>query len=126
MAFTTRAAALALAFCAVLLTLAYPGKEWLAQRSDIQQAQSDQVAMQRHVDALERQHRLAQTPAQTMADARSRLHYVLPGQRNYIPVAPLTAPAPAVTRRGRATVPVAPNSTWYARLWRTDVTAGKG
>ena len=77
--FTTRAAGLALAFCAVLLTLAYPVKEFFGQRGQINSAKAQSVALEKHVASLTEQHQNAQTDTQIENDARLRLHYTYPG-----------------------------------------------
>jgi cell division protein FtsB len=124
--FTTRAAVLALAFCAVLLTLAYPVREYFAQRSQISEAQAETSALQQQADALTKQHAQAVDPTQVENDARTRLHYTFPGQKNYQVVGPPPAPAkPAVTEQGHAKVPTDPNASWYQRLWDSDVAASK-
>jgi cell division protein FtsB len=124
--FTTRAAGLALAFCAVLLTLAYPVKEYLGQRGQINSAKAQSVALEKQVASLTEQHQNAQTDSQIENDARLRLHYTYPGQQNYIIVAPTpVATAPAIAEKGHAKVPVDPDATWYQRLWDSDLTASK-
>lgn len=124
MTLTTRAAVLALAFCAVLLTLAYPVKEYLAQRAGIAAQRAQQRATEQRVAALAGQHAAAQSPTQVQADARSRLHFVMPGQKNYIPLHPPSTPAPPVASPGHAKVSLDPRATWYGRLWNSDVAAG--
>jgi cell division protein FtsB len=124
--FTTRAAGLALAFCAVLLTLAYPVKEYFGQRGQISSARAQSAALEKQVASLTQQHENAQQPAQIEIDARTRLHYTFPGQKNYIVVGPSpAAAAPVIAEQGHAKVPVDPNATWYQRLWASDVTASK-
>jgi cell division protein FtsB len=124
--FTTRAAVLALAFCAVLLTLSYPLKEYFGQRGQISKARAQAASLEQQVSSLTKQHADAQDPSQVENDARTRLHYTFPGQQNYQVVGPPPAPVkPAVIKQGHAKVPVDPNATWYQRLWDSDVTASK-
>ena len=124
--FTARAAVLALTFCAVLLTLSYPVKEFFGQRGQISDARAQSAALQKEITALTQQHTVAQTPEQVELDARTRLHYTFPGQKTYIVVGPVPdATAPTVAEPGHAKVPVDPDSTWYQRLWASDVTASK-
>ncbi len=125
MALTTRAAVLALAFCAVLLTLAYPVKEYLAQRAEINSQRTEERTTMARLAELTRQHAQAQNPSQVQIEARSRLHYVFPGQQNYIELSPPAPHAPPVAAAGHVQVPLNPRDTWYGRLWNSDVTAGK-
>lgn len=117
---------LALVFCAVLVTLAYPLKQYLDQRSRISAATADQHAMQQRVAQLTHQHAQAQQPSVIEQQARERLHYTLPGQQNYIVLHPATPTTSNVQHPGRAKVPVDRGATWYDRLWGSTVAAGKG
>ncbi|HEV7207859.1 MAG TPA: hypothetical protein VGN54_03875 [Mycobacteriales bacterium] len=123
--FTTRAAVLALAFCAVVLTLAYPVKAYLAQRAEINSQRTEQRTTLTRLTQLTRAHAQAQDPAQVQIQARIRLHYVFPGQQNYLELAPPAVPAAPVAEAGHAKVPLNPHATWYGRLWTSDVAAGK-
>lgn len=124
--FTTRAAVLALVFCAVLVTLAYPLKEYLDQRGQIRDAAAQERSAQQRVAQLTHQHQQAQQPSVVEQQARERLHYTLPGQQNYIVLKPAVPAAPTVQHPGHAKVPVDPGGTWYDRLWGSTVAAGKG
>ncbi|HVV30992.1 MAG TPA: septum formation initiator family protein [Mycobacteriales bacterium] len=117
---------LALACCAALLTLAYPLKQYLDQRSQISAARSEGAALQKQLDELTREHATAQDPATTEQQARERLHYTRPGQQNYIQLTPPQAAKPTVKEPGHAKVPIDPDATWYSRLWDSTVVAGKG
>jgi cell division protein FtsB len=124
--FTTRAAVLALVFCAVLVTLAYPLKQYLDQRSQIRTAAAQERSTEQRVKQLTTQHQQAQQPAVVEEQARQRLHYTLPGQQNYIVLQPVAPARPAIEHTGHAKVPLDPGSTWYDRLWDSTVVAGKG
>jgi cell division protein FtsB len=121
--FTTRAAVLALSLCAVLLALAYPLKQYLAQRSQINSLAAQERATELRVQQLAATHAKAGDPAYIEQQARARLHYTFPGQLGYLPL----RPPPATTKtppHTRLAVPTDPGRTWYDRLWRSDVTAG--
>lgn len=124
--FTARAAGLALALCIALLTLAYPLKEYFGQRGQIDSARAQAASLEKQVADLTSLHAAAQTDAQVEKDARERLHYTFPGQQTYVVAGPTPEPPkPAETKQGNAKVPVNPNSTWYQRLWDSDVAASK-
>ena len=114
---TGRAAVLGLVVCALVLSLAYPAKEFLAQRGEIGRLQQQQRDGQARVAALEERRRQLSDPAYVRAQARERLHYVLPGETVYVVVQPSggagaggeTPAAPVTSRDG----------SWYGRLWGT-------
>lgn len=118
---TGRAAVLGLVVCALVLSLAYPAKEYLAQRGEIGRLQAEQKAAQARVTALEERRRQLNDPAYIRAQARERLHYVLPGETAYIVV----PPAGSAGSGGAAPdVPaVSEDGSWYGRLWDTVQTA---
>jgi hypothetical protein len=102
--FTSRAAVLAVVLCAIALSLAYPVREYIAQRRQIDQlqAQSAQTAAQ-----LAR----LNDPAYIEQLARDRLHYCMPRQTCYV----LIGGQPA-SNTGKAAAAVA-GTPWYERLW---------
>ena len=85
---TGRAAVLGLVVCALVLSLAYPAKEFLAQRGEIGRLRAEQAQAQARVSALEERKRQLGDPAYVRAQARARLHYVLPGETVYVVVPP--------------------------------------
>ena len=112
---------LGLAVCAVVLTLAYPMREYLAQRSQIAQLAQQQETQLSRVAALEQQRKRWEDPAYVKAQARRRLQYVMPGEVGYVVLDPgqVRTSAP-----GRRPVTVAPSgkaegTPWYSRLWGT-------
>ncbi|HEY6748492.1 MAG TPA: septum formation initiator family protein [Mycobacteriales bacterium] len=118
---TGRAAVLGLVVCALVLSLAYPAKEFLAQRGEIGRLQDQQRQAQARVSALEEHKRRLEDPAYVQAQARARLQYVLPGETIYVVVPPAGSAADGGTE------PEAPEVTdegsWYGRLWGTVRTA---
>jgi cell division protein FtsB len=108
----------ALAFIAILfvltLAIAPPVKHYFTQRAQISalesQLSADNVALQKAREELLRW----QDPEYIKSQARERLHFVLPGERQYIVVDGST------TRSEETTTQVASALTdgqpWYARL----------
>lgn len=103
---TRRAAILASAVCAVVLLLAYPLREYAAQRSEINGLRAQNAAATRQVAELAEQHRRWQDPAYVRIQARERLHYVMPGETPYVVVhggatpSPTASPAATLGTRG--------------------------
>jgi hypothetical protein len=109
---------LGLVVCALVLSLAYPLKEYLAQRGQLARLEQQQQAAERRVTALEARRRQLSDPAYVKAQARKRLQYVLPGESVYVVVTPsptAAAPPPA----NPLPPPVASAGSWYDRLWGT-------
>jgi cell division protein FtsB len=108
--FTGRAAILAVVLCAIALSLAYPVREYIAQRRQIDQLQArrSQIALQ--LKRLEHEQRRLHDPAYIEQLARDRLHMCMPTQKCYVIIEPIPANAQATAAR-RDQAP------WYARLW---------
>ncbi len=124
---TTRAALLGLALCAVVLTLAYPLREYLSEHRQINQLAA-QVAKDKATVAQMRQAgRQDADPAYIEAQARIRLHMQRPGDL----VFQLPPPLPVkITKQtaGAVQTPVLPGHTaqpWYTQLYRSTVESGK-
>ncbi len=102
---------LAIVLCAIALSLAYPVREYIAQRRQIDQlrAQSAQIREQRQ--RLDAERRLLHGPAYIEQQARDRLHMCLPTQTCYVIIGRSGKPKSVAARAGVAGVP------WYAKLW---------
>lgn len=122
---TGRAAVLALVVCALAISLAYPLREWLAQRREIS-ALSEQVhQQQQRVAALQQQEKRWQDPAYVKAQARDRLHFVMPGETSYVVLDPDEAPAPSAKVTPQHDGPD-PSRPWFTQLWQSAQSADKG
>ena len=108
--FTGRAAILAVVLCAIALSLAYPVREYIAQRRQIDQlqAQRSQIALQ--LKRLRHEQQRLHDPAYIEQLARDRLHMCMPTQKCYAIIEPMPGNAQATAAR-RDQAP------WYARLW---------
>jgi cell division protein FtsB len=120
---TGRAAVLALVVCLLAISLAYPLREYLAQRGDISDMRSSVAEQEKSVAGLRSDEKRWQDPAYVERQARERLHFVMPGETSYVVLEPDEAPAPdgVVTSAPR---PVK-RSPWFTDLWRTVEVAGK-
>jgi cell division protein FtsB len=119
---TGRATLLALVICAIALSLAYPVREYIAQRQQIDQLLAQQQTIAAQVKALQEQNsKLGQT-WYIEQRARAELHMCFPQEQCYEVVS--GQPAPAATAQQKA-----PGDPWYAKLWqsvqRADATPGK-
>jgi cell division protein FtsB len=120
---TGRAAVLALVVCMLAISLAYPLREYLAQRSDIADVRAQVSEQEQRVADLEHQRTLWRKPSYVERQARERLHFVMPGETTYVVLEPDEAPADS------GVVAAAPRPTqrspWFSQLWRSVEVAGK-
>ena len=108
---------LGLVVCALVVSAALPLREYLSQRGEISRAVAAQQAQQGRVNVLEQQLARWRDPAYVRAQARSRLHYVLPGETAYVLLTPGGPAAPSdatAVPRGTAAGREAP---WYSQVW---------
>ena len=116
--FTGRAAILAIVLCAIALSLAYPVREYIEQRRQIDQLQAQRNEIAAHLKNLEHERNRLNSPAFIEQQARDRLHMCLPTQMCYVVIAP-------ATRNGKAAKVPADSVPWYARLWSSVQQANK-
>jgi cell division protein FtsB len=125
--FTTRAALLALVLCAVVLTLAYPAREYLAQHRSINQLATQVANDKAHLAELKVAGTSANDPTYVEQQARVRLHMQRWGDQVY------QLPPPLPVKAGKQTVgsvrtPVLPGRSsqpWYSQLYRSTIESGK-
>jgi hypothetical protein len=98
--------------CGLLLSAFLPMREYLAQRGDIAQLEREQSQARERVAALEAERDRLQDPAYVAAEARRRLHFVLPGETAYVVLAPEETPTEA-----EAEGPVGATAPWYSQVW---------
>jgi cell division protein FtsB len=112
---TGRTTVLATVLLALLLAYAYPMRVYLTQQAEIQALEDKQRAQRLHIKELEDERAKWDDDEYIRAQARRRLHYVLPGETTYLvldgegtPGAPGTG-ATAGERSAR--------QPWYGGLW---------
>jgi cell division protein FtsB len=109
---TGRAALLAVVICAIALSLAYPVREYIAQRQQIDQLLAQQQTASAQVRALQEQDQKLGQTWYVEQRARQELHMCFPGEQCYEVISGQPAPAAAA----RQTAPAVP---WYAKLWQS-------
>ncbi|MGQ0576123.1 MAG: FtsB family cell division protein [Pseudonocardia sp.] len=114
---TRRAALLAVVVCALALSVAVPLRNYVAQRQELAAVAERQRALAAEVERLTRDRDRLADPAETQAQARSRLGYVTPGEIPYVVQLPGDALADPVTDPFGG-------APWYLRLW-TEVASGR-
>jgi len=121
---TGRAAMLAVVVCMLAISLAYPLREYIAQRGDIGEYRARVSVQQQRVADLEAARSRWQDRAYVEAQARERLRYVMPGETAYVVLGADTVRAPdGVPDRTPAE---AAHSPWFSDLWHSVEAAGKG
>lgn len=116
--FTGRAAVLAVVLAALAIALAGPLRQLLSQRAQLAGLRAGVDAQQQRIAALEHEQTLWSDPAYVKAQARERLHYVMPGQVPYVTL----APTPAASANPLAAA--AAGGPWYGQLWGSIKGAG--
>jgi cell division protein FtsB len=109
--FTSRAAVLAVVACAIALSLAYPVREYIAQRRQIDQLETQQQQIGARLQSLRAQQRELTSPAYIERQARDNLHMCLPAETCYVIISGET-PTAAKAAPAHAAV-----TSWYQRLW---------
>ncbi len=115
LASTRRAAVLALVVCALVLSVAVPLRNYLAQRGALEDTVRQQDTLREQVDELERRRTQLSDPAQIEVEARNRLRYVRPGETPYVVQLPTPTPPPAPTDAPRS----AEGQQWYGEMWKS-------
>jgi cell division protein FtsB len=111
---TSRAAILALVVCAIALSLAYPVREYIAQRQEIAELKHSERVAQQRVEQLEQQKRRLADPSYIKREAKRRLHYCMPGEKCYVV---LDGSGGAGGQQEQSGQPRKPS--WYETLWRS-------
>jgi cell division protein FtsL len=115
---TTRAAVLAVVLCAIALSLAYPVREYIAQRRQTDQLEVQRQAIAAKLGMLQQEQRELSSNAYVEQQAESRLHMCLPKQTCYVVVSPQPP-------RAKSAAAPAPGLPWYERLWDSVQRADK-
>jgi cell division protein FtsB len=109
---TSRAAILALVICAIALSLAYPVREYIAQRRQIYQLGVQHRLALAQVRKLEAEQQRLTDPRYIENQARTRLHMCMPNENCYVIINGHTAGVlPKPPRAARA--------PWYVTLWKS-------
>jgi cell division protein FtsL len=116
---TSRAAVLAVVICAIALSLAYPVREYIAQRRQLDQLQAERQMLNGQLASLQHQQQRLGDPAYIEQLARNKLHMCPGGETCYIVIGGQTAHAG--TASGAASL-----TPWYERLWQSVQEANRG
>ena len=109
---TSRAAVLAVVICAIALSLAYPVREYVAQRQQIDQLVAQQQTMLAQVKNLQAQQAKLSDRSYIEQLARQELDMCFPGTQCYV----IEGSQPLI---GGAQPQRTGPAPWYAKLWRS-------
>ena len=108
---TGRAALLAVVICAIALSLAYPVREYIAQRQQIDQLLAEQQTIAAQVKALTEERTQLSQAWYIERQARDELHMCFPQEQCY----EVISGQPAKMSAGPQVVA----DPWYAKLWQS-------
>jgi cell division protein FtsB len=110
--FTGRAAVLLMVLVMLGVAYAWPMREYLRQRGELNDLRASTRASQAKVDALQAEKDRWADPAYVEAQARARLHYVMPGEVAFVVLHPNQ---PNLVQTLPKTPPAV--QAWYDALW---------
>lgn len=118
---TGRAAVLAVVVCANAISLAYPIREYVAQRRSIAQLQQENGRELAAIKALDDRRKQLQDPGYIKRQARERLFHCDAGQKCYVVMGEPPSPGKGTVGEKKAAVP-----PWYQTLWESVEAADTG
>ena len=107
-------AILGLVLCAIALSVAFPLRSYLEQRSELAAAVAAQQDLEQQRDDLQARKVALSDPDYIAAEARRRLQYVSPGDTVFVVHAPALN-----TGAADAAAAGASDQPWYSNLWGT-------
>ncbi|HEY8480512.1 MAG TPA: septum formation initiator family protein [Spirillospora sp.] len=113
-ALTSRAAILAVVVCAIALSLAYPVREYIAQRQEIAELRQKEAEARRQVEILAQRKQQLGDKSYIEREATRRLHYCRPDVKCYIVLDNEGDGARQANEGGPTRRP-----PWYETLWRS-------
>ena len=106
---------------AVVVSLALPLREFFTQRAVLDDLEARTTTSQARVDELSALEQRWRDPSFVKAQARERLHFVMPGEVGYVV---LGADEEQGTDAGATGPGGAESPAWYASLWESVEAAG--
>ncbi len=122
---TGRGVILGLTLLVIVASMALPARTLLQQRLEIAQLERENTQMLADVQALREQVVRWNDQAYVIAQARERLHLVMPGEIAYVVLDPKEVGEDALRTQFVLAESITTNP-WYANLWQSAVIAGLG
>ncbi|MEV6149494.1 septum formation initiator family protein [Nonomuraea sp. NPDC052129] len=117
---TGRAAILAIVVCAIAMSLAYPVREYIAQRRGIAELRAEKARVEADRQALAEQAQRIRDPNWIKRTAKERLHYCGPGEKCYVVMDAQPDKTTTTVKQPAAMPP------WYQTLWESVEAADTG
>jgi len=96
----------------LVVAFAWPVREFMRQQAQLDQLRAQAASTQARVDALEALKKRWADPAYVEAQARDRLHFVLPGETGFVVLG-----TPQPTQNDAPTQGAPPPKAWFSNLW---------
>jgi cell division protein FtsB len=119
---STRLLILFIVLFAVAVTLAPPTQHYFAQRAQISALEADLASNRARLEAARAELELWRDPDYIRSQARSRLHFVLPGERQYIVLGVESVIAEGSTTPVNEDFPL--GVPWYSRVISSITSVG--
>ena len=103
---------LVLVIAALVLSAIVPLRAFFTQRADLASLRAETAQQQQRVAALKAAKQKWTDSAYVEAQARARLHFVMPGEIGYVVLGPDEAPAPTAKQSVQAD-----DQAWFSTLW---------
>ncbi|MFB4291576.1 septum formation initiator family protein [Nonomuraea sp. ATR24] len=117
---TGRAAILAIVVCAIAMSLAYPVREYIAQRRNIAELREEKARVEAERQRLLAEAQQVRDPNWIKRTAKERLHYCGPGEKCYVVMDADPGKGRTAVKRPAAAPP------WYQTLWESVQAADDG
>ena len=118
----TRFLGVAAVLFAVIVLIGSPLQKYFAQRAQINALKTQVAASQQELEKARKELQLWSDPEYIKSQARTRLHFVLPGERQYILVNDVTLEGKDNSNSVATNIPT--GVPWYTRLIATITEAG--
>ncbi|WP_336207970.1 FtsB family cell division protein [Nonomuraea sp. LPB2021202275-12-8] len=117
---TGRAAILAIVVCAIAMSLAYPVREYIAQRRNIAELREERSRVEAERQKLVAEGEQIRDPNWIKRTAKERLHYCGPGEKCYVVMDATPGKGQAAVKQPAELPP------WYQTLWESVEAADTG
>lgn len=113
---TARFVAISVVIFIIALTIAPPAQRYFTQRAQINAVEADIALRQQRLDQAQIELQKWRDPNYVKSQARERLHFVLPGERQYIVVGVETEESSAEKKRTPIATKQFGSAPWYTKL----------
>lgn len=113
---TARFIAISVVIFIIALTIAPPAQRYFTQRAQINAIEAEIAVRKERLEQAEMELQKWRDPNYVKSQARERLHFVLPGERQYIVVGVETKESAAEKKRTPVATKQLGSAPWYTKL----------